>query len=125
MGNTNRRRGHDFERELVNIAEEEGFQTQRAYNSQGSSLGEVEECDVKIDGWRIDCKRRKSIAQYLSIPEGVEVKAIREDYGDPLVLMSFDQFLELIDEDSNSNSEEKLNKIRDILDETAKSRRDR
>jgi len=80
MAHPSRRKGHRFEREIVQEAEAKGLESERAYASNGRSLGEVEACDVLVtgrdddvmDALRIQAKRRASIASYLEPPEGTE-----------------------------------------------------
>jgi hypothetical protein len=89
---------------LVKDAEAHGLEAERAFASDGRSLGEAEECDVLIrgradmvtDAVRIQAKRRKSIAQYLTPPEGADVNVVREDRGDSLAIVPLDFFLDLL-----------------------------
>lgn len=99
MGKRSIRKGKNYEREVVNEAKQHGLNAERAYASNGQALGEVKECDVKIEQWRCDLKRRKNIANYLDITDGVDCKIIREDRGESIVLLPLQQFLELIKND--------------------------
>ena len=96
MPHPSKRKGNRFERALVNAARDAGLDARRAYASNGRSLGEAEAVDVTVEGFRVQAKRRKSVAQYLTAPEGCDVVAIREDRGEPLVVLPYDRFLELI-----------------------------
>ena len=99
MANPSKRKGDKFERALVNEAEATGIPAQRAYMSNGRALGESKNVDLVLGlqgEWRIQAKRRKKIAQYLIPPDGADLTAVREDYGEPLVVLPFDRFLDLI-----------------------------
>ena len=66
MSSPSKRKGNAFEREVVNQAKEFGLKSIRAYASNGMSLGEAEDVDVKIEALKGQCKRRKRIAQWLN-----------------------------------------------------------
>jgi len=96
MTHPSKRKGNAFERALVNAAKAVGLPAERAYASDGRSLGEGPEVDLIICGWRIQAKRRKKLPAYLTIPEGCEATAVQEDRGPKLVICYFDRFLELL-----------------------------
>jgi len=96
MPHPSKRKGNRFERALVNAARNAGLDAERAYASNGRSLGHAEAVDLTIGPWRIQAKRRKSVANYLQPPDGCDVVAIREDRGDPLVVLPYAAFLQLI-----------------------------
>lgn len=99
MAHPSKRKGDNFEREIVRAAEEKGIPAQRAFMSDGRALGESKGVDVALGQqgeWRAQCKRRKSIAKYLHPPDGCDVAVIREDYGDALAVLPYDLLLELI-----------------------------
>lgn len=106
MAHPSKRKGNRFEREIVQEAEMKGLSAERAYASNGESLGEVEECDVLIrgrdadvlDALRVQAKRRKSHAQYLHPPEGTDAVVLREDRGEALAVVPLDDFLDLLKE---------------------------
>ena len=103
MANPSKRKGDKFERALVREAEATGIPAQRAYMSNGRALGEAEGVDLVLGlqgEWRVQAKRRKKIAQYLIPPEGADLTAVREDYGEPLVVLPYETFLQLIHSDS-------------------------
>jgi Holliday junction resolvase len=110
MPSTNSRRAKRHEREVVRQAEAKGLEAERAWNSDGRSLGETEETDVLIrhpeatvmDATRVQCKRRKSVAQYLTC-EDADVVVTREDHGENLAVVPLGHYLDLLrhaDEDS-------------------------
>ena len=49
-------KGNTFERECVNKAKERGLTAQRAYASNGMSLGLDEEVDALISGYKVQCR---------------------------------------------------------------------
>jgi hypothetical protein len=106
MAHSSKRKGNRFEREVVEDAERHGLEAERAFASDGRSLGEAEECDVLIrhpeanvsDCTRVQAKRRKSIAKYLPPPEGADITVIREDRGESLAVVPLDDYLELLRE---------------------------
>ena len=95
MPHSSKRKGNRYEREVVSDAEAAGLEAERAYASDGRSLGEAEECDV-LDAIRVQAKRRKSIAKYLHPPEGADVVVTREDRGDSLAVVPLRLFLDLL-----------------------------
>ena len=107
MPHPSKRKANRHERELVKIAEAKGFESERAYASNGESLGEVEACDVLVrgrdadvmDALRVQAKRRASIASYLEPPEGTDAVVVREDRADNLVVLPFKDFLDLLKND--------------------------
>jgi len=104
MGQHSSRKGKRYERELVREAEARGLEAERAYASNGRALGEAEECDVLLrhpeanvmDATRVQAKRRASIAQYLSPPDGADVTVVREDRGESLAVVPWGLFLDLL-----------------------------
>ena len=110
MPHPSKRKANRHEREVVKIAEAKGLEAERAYASNGESLGEVKACDVlmrgrgdnAMDALRVQAKRRASIASYLEPPEGTDAVVVREDRADNLVVMPFEDFLDLLRGDANS-----------------------
>lgn len=102
MANPNLDRSKRHEREVVHAAEDHDVQAERAWASNGESLGEHEECDVRLtapDGTKVtvQAKRRKSIAQYLTC-ENASIVVVREDHGQNLAVVPLDDYLELLRE---------------------------
>ena len=91
-----KRKGTVYERELVNQARESGLGAVRAYASDGRSLGEAPEVDLIVEDKKIQAKRRKSVASYLQVPEGCDAVVFRQDRGEPLVLMTWWEYLDLV-----------------------------
>ena len=116
MTHPSKRKGNTYERELVDDAEAVGLEAERAYASDGRSLGEGKECDLLVrgrdemilDALRIQAKRRKTVANYLEPPDDADITVIRENYGDSLAVVPWDLFLDLLknatDGDGNQGS---------------------
>ena len=132
MPSSNARRSKRHEREIVHAAEEAGITAERAWNSDGRSLGEHEECDVRLEApgptgspvtWTVQAKRRKTVASYLTC-DGADVVVTREDRSENLVVLPLDRFLSLLKEAANPlgrllnelDREDDLNELLDELD---------
>ena len=96
MTHPSKRKGNNFERELVSEAHQAGLSAERAYASNGKSLGHAEDVDLVVAGKRIQAKRRKAIAAFLRPSETVDAVAVREDHGETIVLVTWWEYLELI-----------------------------
>ena len=96
MSSPSKRKGNAFEREVVNQAREFGLKSVRAYASNGISLGEAEDVDIKIERIKGQCKRRKRIAQWLKPPESCDIALVREDRGETYVIIEYENFLEIV-----------------------------
>ena len=96
MPSKNKARGNRLERLVVNQAKEVGISAIRAYASNGLSLGEAEDVDVKIGEFRGQCKMRKKIASFMKPPESCDIALIKEDREETLVVMKYDMFLNMM-----------------------------
>ena len=96
MTHPSKRKGNLFEQTLVSQAKDSGLDAKRAYASDGQSLGEHAECDIKVGGKRIQCKRRKSIASFMQPNHHVDAVAIRQDRGETLIVMTWWEYLDLV-----------------------------
>jgi len=97
-GNPSKDKGTRYEREAVNEARARGLCAERAYASDGRALGERKEVDVLVQGMRISLKRRKKIAEYLSLKDGVDGVMFRQDNGKSLVLLRWEDLLDKLKE---------------------------
>jgi Holliday junction resolvase len=107
MAHPSKRKGDRYERELVDAAEAAGVPAQRAFMSNGKALGESSGVDLVLGlqgEWRVQAKRRKSVAGYLKPPDGADVTIVREDYGESLVVVPYETFLELLQTASSLNT---------------------
>lgn len=96
MASPSKRKGNNYERELVNSAKEAGIDAKRAYASNGQSLGQHEEVDCLIGGFKVQAKRRKSVASHFVPTEHVDCVALRPDHGETLVVMRWGDWLKLL-----------------------------
>ena len=98
MSHPSKVKGNSFERELVTKAKEAGLDSQRAWGSNGASLGKYPEVDLTIDVYDIQAKRRKALPAYLQVPDCCDAVIFRQDRGTTLVLMELDEWLSIIKE---------------------------
>lgn len=96
MPHPSKRKGTGFERELVRQAREHGLSAERAYASNGRSLGESEGVDLLIEHLRVQAKRRKRLPAYLNVPDGADVVIVRQDRGESLALMPLSMLFEML-----------------------------
>ena len=96
MASPSKQKGNRFEWEVVNQAQELGLTAERAYASNGKSLGLEEDVDVLIDKYKGQCKRRKRIAKWIKPPESCDIALVREDRGETYVIMEYNDFLATI-----------------------------
>lgn len=93
MASKGKRKGSNYEREIVNQSIEAGLSAKRAYASNGLSLGFTENVDVVIAGLRGQCKRRKKISPIYKVEDGCDIQLFREDSGKTYVTMRWEDFL--------------------------------
>jgi len=101
MSHPSKVKGNSFERELVTKAKEAGLDSQRAWGSNGASLGKHPEVDLTIDVYDIQAKRRKTLPAYLQVPDCCDAVVFRQDRGTTLVLMEWEDWLKIIQQLSN------------------------
>lgn len=94
--NSSKIKGSGFEREIVNDARDLNLKAERAYASNGKSLGQHEEVDVMIEGYRAQCKRRKQLGDIYKPNENVDIQIFREDRGNTFVMMPYNLFLSFL-----------------------------
>jgi hypothetical protein len=101
MPHPSKRKGSRFEREIVHDAEAAGLTAERAYASDGRALGCAETVDVLVHDasgtpWKVQAKRRATVASYLAPPEGADVTVVRADRADALVVLPWARFLRML-----------------------------
>ncbi len=107
MPHKNKIRGNNLEREIVNKAKEAGLSSKRAYASDGRSLGKSEVVDVIVEGYTIQAKRRKKIAQWLYPDyhgDDVDVVCTRMDRKEPLIVLPLSEWLKLLNKNKEKNN---------------------
>ena len=94
MAHPSKVKGNTYEREIVEKFQEQGIKCKRAWGSNGQSLGWHEEVDVLVDNsFTIQAKCRKKIADYLIPSAHVYSVVFKQDRGETLILLRFDDFL--------------------------------
>ena len=94
MPNRSKQKGNRFEREIVNLCEQHDIPAKRSWGSNAMSLGLPEEVDVLIDkDVRVQAKVRKKIAEWLQPSEEIDLQVVKQDRGDVMVIMRFDDWL--------------------------------
>ena len=94
MSHPSKLKGNRLERLVVIMAIEAGLSAKRAYASDGRSLGEAEDVDVLIDGkFKVQCKSRKKIAEYITPPESCDFTVVKENRGEVLAVLPLKELL--------------------------------
>ena len=97
MPSPSKAKGNRFEREVVNKAIQSGLTAKRAWGSNGVSLGMHEEVDLIIGRdpkIKIQAKCRKSLASFLQPSEHVDAVVCKQDRGETLIILRFEDWLE-------------------------------
>jgi len=111
MGSSSKRKGFAYEREIVKMFQEGSFEAQRAYASDGRSLGLASNVDIKVlldhnTSLNVQAKRRKAIADYIKPEPNVDAQVIREDRGESYVVITLDTFIHILRRAYGYNTEE-------------------
>ena len=97
MGSKSKNKGSRFERDIVNKVKDSGVPAKRAWGSNGRSLGWHEEVDVLVGkSYRIQAKCRKKLADFLQPTEHVDAVVCKQDRGETLIILRFDDWLKNI-----------------------------
>ena len=95
MAKKSKDKGNRFEREIVNACKAADLEAKRAWGSNGRSLGWHEEVDVLVGkDFRIQAKCRKKLADFLQPSEHVDAVVCKQDRGETLIILRFDEWLE-------------------------------
>ena len=95
MTHRSKQKGNRFERLIVDKAHSYGIKGERAWGSNGRSLGMHEEVDVLLEGdLRIQAKCRKNIAKWLKPSIEVDAVAVRENRGETYIILRYEEFLD-------------------------------
>ena len=111
MPSKSKQKGNGFEREIVQDALDLGLKAQRAWGSNGQSLGMHEEVDVLLEGYKVQCKRRKKLSEIVKPNENVDIQIFREDRGTTMAMIPYElllSFLVLLDA---------TNELKEVTDE--------
>ena len=94
MSHPSKQKGNRFEREIVDKAKDRGLKdSQRAWGSNGMSLGEHPEVDCLIDGYKVQAKVRKNLPAYLIPSKEVDAVVFKQDRGEILMLVRYEDWL--------------------------------
>lgn len=100
MGAAQPRKGKGYEREIVKLLLKHGFEAERARGSDGRSIGEIKECDVR---WYIGARKMLSqlfrpgkVAKKYIPPQGIDNVIFRQDRGEDLIMIRLKDLFELI-----------------------------
>jgi|TARA_R100001480_G_scaffold152735_1_gene155136 Holliday junction resolvase len=96
MTHPSKAKGNRFERLVVNMASDAGLTSKRAYASNGMSLGLEEDVDCLVGEYKVQCKTRKRIANWIKVPESCDVTAVKEDRGNTYIVIRYEDWLKLI-----------------------------
>lgn len=96
MTHPNKVKGNGFEREVVEQAKAVGLDAQRAWGSNGQSIGHHDTVDVVIADQRFQLKRKKSLPKWIGLTEHVDGAILREDRGKALAIIPLARYLELL-----------------------------
>ena len=94
------KKGKVYEWQLVQIFKKAGLEAQRAWNSDGKSLGKHHECDVLLEHegkeYIIQAKRRKKISTFLTPSKHVDFHIMKGDREPDIVAMTIPTLLKLL-----------------------------
>ena len=96
MPSKSKAKGNRFERLCVDIAKRHGLSSQRAWGSDGRSMGEHQEVDIKIEEYKLQCKTRKRVAKWLKPSKEVDAQVVKEDGGEVFVIQPLETWLEMV-----------------------------
>ncbi len=94
MSHPSKQKGNRFEREIVDKAKDIGLDSKRAWGSNGMALGEHPEVDCLINGYKIQAKVRKKLPKYLIPSKEVDAVVFKQDRGEILVLVRYEDWLQ-------------------------------
>ena len=101
MSKSQRDKGHNWERDVVNILKDRGYAASRNLTQTRDSGG-----DIIIGKWLFECKRYAKIAVYTWLDQAIKaagenltpVVIAKADRKEPIVIMRLDDFLSIIGE---------------------------
>ena len=99
MPSKSKAKGNRFEREVVKLAKEYGLESNRAWGSDGRSLGLHPEVDLTIEEYTVQCKVRKRIAEWLKPSEqieGLHLQCVKESRGQIYAIMSMTDLMSIM-----------------------------
>ena len=103
MNGRNKQRGAELEREVVAAASAAGIAAERVFASGAykNQLGDDFAGDVRISGYRVECKRRKTgfkVIYDAFLQDNSDIVVVRADRADRLYVLREPLFLKLMGE---------------------------
>ena len=95
MPSKSSRKGYAYEKELAEQLTEEGFKCQRAWGSDGRSMGVEPDVDIIADGIKIQAKRRKAIPKWLELGS-CDVVMFRGDHRESLAVIPMKEYVRIL-----------------------------
>jgi Holliday junction resolvase len=92
--NKSKAKGNRFERQIVDLAKSKGFESKRAWGSNGAALGEHPEVDLLINNFKVQAKCRKQLPDYIKPSNHVDWQVIKEDRGEIYAVIPLNQLLD-------------------------------
>lgn len=96
MPSKSKAKGNTYEREIVDILHQHGFDAIRAWGSNGAAIGEAPDVDIKADFGNIQCKRRARIPEWLLPPDSCTATVTRQDRGENYAVVRLEWLLKLL-----------------------------
>lgn len=94
--NKSKRKGDNFEREVVHEAQAFGLKAYRFFCSRSPLENKV---DVMLAGYKVQCKKKADgFREIYKAIEDVDLLVLGADYKEKMVVMRFKDFLKLIGE---------------------------
>lgn len=91
-----KRKGFQFERDVVNMARESGLDAERCWGSDGRTKGLPSKVDVIIKGDWYQCKRVKRIAAHLLPAKGIHGQIVRQDRDEAHIVIRLQDYLDML-----------------------------
>jgi hypothetical protein len=98
MPSKSSRKGYAYERELIEQLTKEGFKCQRAWGSDGRSIGVEPDVDIIADDIKIQAKRRKAIPKWLELGN-CDVVMFRGDHRESFAVIPVKEYVRLLSTD--------------------------
>lgn len=98
MPSKSSRKGYAYERELLEQLTDEGFKCQRAWGSDGRSMGVEPDVDLIADDIKIQAKRRKVIPKWLELGN-CDVVMFRGDHRESFAVIPMKEYVRLLSAD--------------------------
>lgn len=119
MSKSQRDKGHNWERDVVHILKDRGYDASRNLTQTRDSGG-----DIIIGKWLFECKRYAKIAVYTWLEQAIKaagekltpVVIAKADRKEPIVIMRLNDFLDIIGEGNDTLAKKDV-----VADEVSKT----